>query len=131
MLEQISTSDAPNAIGPYSQAILDKTTNTVSVSGQIAINPKTNSFDESQSIEDQTHQVLKNLGAILKKANSGPEKVLKVRVYLIDMKDFPKVNKIYGDYFANHKPARVTVGVSSLPLGAKLEIECEAKVLSK
>ncbi len=131
MLKQITTDKAPKAIGPYSQAILDKETNVIYVSGQIAIDPETNTFDETQDIEQQTERIMQNIEAILKEAGSNINNTLKIRIYLTDMSDFPKINEIYGSYFTNHKPARATIGVASLPLGAKIEIECEAKAISK
>ena len=131
MLKQITTDKAPKAIGPYSQAILDKETNVIYVSGQIAIDPETNTFDETQDIEQQTERIMQNIEAILKEAGSNINNTLKIRIYLTNMSDFPKINEIYGSYFTNHKPARATIGVASLPLGAKIEIECEAKAISK
>lgn len=128
MLKQISTNNAPKAVGPYSQAILDTETSIIYASGQIAINPETNVFDESQSTEQQTKRILQNLEAVLEETGSNMENILKVRIYLTNMADFPKVNQIYEKYFSIHKPARATVGVASLPLGAKIEIECEAKI---
>ncbi len=128
-LKYIKTANAPKAVGPYSQAVLDMGTNVAYVSGQIAIDAKTNIFDETQTAEEQTKKVLQNLGAILEESGSGFKDVLKVRIYLVDISDFNKVNAVYETYFSGeYKPARVTIGVSSLPLGAKIEIECEAKI---
>ena len=130
MLKQVMTKNAPKAVGPYSQAIIDEELKTIYLSGQIAINPETNVFDESQSIEQQTKRIIQNLKAVLEDAGSDMGNILKVRIYMTDMSNFPKVNQVYGEFFSNHKPARVTVGVTSLPLGAKIEIECEAKMSS-
>ncbi len=127
-LKQITTDKAPKAVGPYSQAIIDDETGMAYLSGQIAINPLTNKFDETQTTEEQANRIMRNLESLLKEIGSGFNKVLKVRIYLTDISEFGKVNEIYGKYFTDYKPARVTVGVSELPLGAKLEIECEAKI---
>jgi 2-iminobutanoate/2-iminopropanoate deaminase len=118
--EIIKTQKAPLAIGPYSQAV--KAGNLLFVSGQISINPKTNEFD-NDNIEIQTEQVLKNIKAILEAGNSSLENVVKVTIYLQDVKDFTLVNKIYSKYFEDSLPARVCVEVSNLPKNAKVEIE--------
>ncbi len=127
-LKHVETDCAPKTVGPYSQAIVDTETNIVYVSGQIAIDAKTNVFNETQTIEEQTEKVLQNLGEVLKESGSSFEKVVKTRIYLTDISEFGKINEIYAKYFSYHKPARATVGVASLPLGAKIEIECEAKI---
>ena len=118
--EIIKTQKAPLAIGPYSQAV--KAGNLLFVSGQISINPKTNEFN-NDNIEIQTEQVLKNIKAILEAGNSSLENVVKVTIYLQDVKDFTLVNKIYSKYFEDSLPARVCVEVSNLPKNAKVEIE--------
>ncbi len=122
-LEVVSTKDAPQAIGPYSQAI--KHNGMVFVSGQIPLNPATMTLVEGTIVE-QTHQVLKNLTAILAASGSNFSNVLKTTVFLRDMNDFDEMNKIYGEYFTSHKPARATVQVSRLPKDVAIEIELVA-----
>ena len=119
----IKTQKAPSAIGPYSQAI--EVGNLLFLSGQISIDPETNEFIDGD-IEIQTEQVLKNVKAILEAGNSSLEDVVKVTIYLQDLKDFVLVNKIYSKYFEDSQPARVTVEVSKLPKNAKLEIDAIA-----
>ncbi|MBA7511949.1 2-iminobutanoate/2-iminopropanoate deaminase [subsurface metagenome] len=97
------------------------------LSGQISINPETNKFIDGD-IEVQTEQVLKNIKAILEAGNSSLEDVVKVTIYLQDLKDFVLVNKIYSKYFEDSLPARATVEVSNLPMNAKVEIEAIAIV---
>ncbi len=130
VLKIVSTDKAPKAVGSYSQAVIDTDTNVVYLSGQVAINPETNDVSEvaGLSVEEQTKRIMQNLEAVLFSAGSDFNHVLKVRIFLTEISDFPKVNEIYGSYFTEHKPARATVGVASLPVGAKVEIECEAKV---
>lgn len=108
------------AIGPYSQAI--KSGNLLFLSGQIPINPETNEFINGD-IEIQTEQVLKNIKAILEAGGSSLEEVVKVTIYLQDIKDFVLVNEIYSKYFGNSLPARACVEVQNLPKNAKIEIE--------
>ena len=108
------------AIGPYSQAI--KSGNLLFLSGQISINPETNEFIDGD-IEIQTEQVLKNIKAILEAGGSSLEEVVKVTIYLQNIKDFILVNEIYSKYFENSLPARACVEVSNLPKNAKIEIE--------
>ena len=121
-MEKIATKNAPEAIGPYSQAI--KHNNLVFVSGQIALDPKTGAM-ASSTIEGQATQVLENLKAILEASGSSLERTLKVTVYLSNMDDFAKVNEIYAKYFTQ-KPARATVEVSKLPKGALVEMDAIA-----
>lgn len=120
-MKVVSTKNAPSAIGPYSQAI--KSNGFVFTSGQIGLN--TNG-ELLSGIEAQTKQVLANLKAVLEEANSGFDCVLKTTIFLVDMNDFALVNEIYGAAFGEHKPARSTVAVASLPKGALVEIECVA-----
>ncbi len=124
MKEQIITKDAPSAIGPYSQAI--KANGFVFLSGQIGINPKDGSVAET--LEEQTTQVLNNIAAILKEANSGFYKVVKTSVFLQDLKDFEAMNKIYETYFKAPYPARSTFQVAKLPKDVKVEIEVIATI---
>lgn len=120
----INTEKAPKAIGPYSQAI--KACNLIFVSGQVPINPLTGKI-ESKDIKEQTKQCLENLKAIIEEAGSKLEKVIKCTIYVTDLKNFAAVNEIYGSYFSVHKPARVCVEVSKLPLEASIEIDAIAK----
>ncbi len=118
----VSTKDAPAAIGPYSQAVIAN--GLVYTSGQIALMP--DGTMETRGIEYQTKQVLKNLYYVLKEAGAGFEHVIKTTIYLADMNDFEKVNEIYAHYFGEHKPARSTIAVKTLPKNALVEIECIA-----
>jgi len=122
-LEVVSTPNAPQAIGPYSQAI--KHNGMVFISGQIPLNPSTMTLVEG-STADQTRQVLNNLKAILEASGSKFENVLKTTVFLRDMNDFDEMNKVYGEYFSSHKPARATVQVARLPKDVAVEIELVA-----
>ena len=98
--------------------------NLIFTSGQIALKPN-GEFLEGDVVE-QTHQVLKNLSAVLEEAGSSLQKVLKTTIFLANMEDFTKVNEVYGEYFKDHKPSRSTVGVKSLPRNALVEIEAIA-----
>ena len=120
MKKVISTAEAPQAIGPYSQAI--EAGGVVFVSGQIPLIPATGELVEG-SVEVQTARVLENLKAILEAAGSSLESVVKTTVYITNMDDFAKVNGIYGQYFQENPPARVCVEVSKLPKGALVEID--------
>jgi len=121
--EIINTKKAPAAIGPYSQAT--KFNNLVFISGQIAINPETNEFLDDD-ITIQTKQVIENIKSILEAAGSSLERVLKVTIFITDMKDFGQVNEVYAEYFGTSLPARACVEVSNLPKGAKIEMEAIA-----
>ncbi len=123
-MEKISTTKAPAAIGPYSQAV--KTGGLVYTSGQIAINPETGNVD-AKGIVEQTEQVMKNLGAVLEAAGSSYEKAVKTTCFLADIKDFSAFNEIYGRYFSE-KPARSCVAVKDLPKGVLVEVEVIAEV---
>lgn len=125
MKQIIDTSDAPKAIGPYSQAI--KTAEFVFASGQIPIDPKTGEFVDG-GIAEQTEQVLKNLSAVLDAAGSGLANVVKTTVFLADMSDFVEMNKVYARYFEVEPPARATVAALGLPRGALVEIEAIAQL---
>lgn len=120
MKKVISTANAPQAIGPYSQAI--EAGGFVFVSGQIPLIPTTGELVEG-SVEVQTARVLENLKAILEAAGLSLEAVVKTTVYITNMDDFTKVNGIYGQYFQENPPARVCVEVSKLPKGALVEID--------
>jgi 2-iminobutanoate/2-iminopropanoate deaminase len=123
MKEIITTSNAPGAIGPYSQAV--KVGGMVYCSGQIPIDPATGEF-VSAEVAEQTDQVLKNLAAVLEAAGSGLHNVVKTTVFLADMNDFAEMNEVYGRYFNENKPARATVQAARLPRDARVEIECVA-----
>ena len=118
----ISTPNAPCAIGPYSQAIVAN--GMVFTSGQIALRPD-GTFLEGD-VEAQTTQVLENLQAVLKEAKSGLNYVVKTTIFLANMDDFASVNAVYGSFFGEHKPARSTVAVKTLPKNALVEIEAIA-----
>ena len=119
MLEKIYTENAPEAIGPYSQAVVFQ--NMVFTSGQIAINPKTGSV-EASTIEEQTEQVCKNLSEVLKAAGSDMSKVIKTVCFLSEMDNFQKFNEVYGKYFTS-KPARSCVAVKTLPKNVLVEVD--------
>jgi len=118
----ISTKEAPQAIGPYSQAVV--VNGFVYTSGQIGLLP--NGELIADDIESQTHQVMKNLFYVLEAANAHFNDVVKTTIFLEDMRDFDKVNAIYAHYFGTHKPVRSTVAVRSLPKNVKIEIDCIA-----
>ncbi|MDR0762183.1 MAG: RidA family protein [Campylobacteraceae bacterium] len=121
-MKTVSTKSAPEAIGPYSQAIIAN--GFIFTSGQIALTSDGKFLDED--IKIQTEQVLKNLSEILKSSGSSLEKVVKTTIFLADINDFAVVNEIYSKAFGEHKPARSTVGVKSLPKNARVEIEAVA-----
>lgn len=123
MAEKVYTKNAPDAIGPYTQAI--KTNGFVFTSGQIAINPQTGNV-EATTIEGQTEQVMKNIGAILAEAGSSFDKAVKTVCFLADMGDFAAFNEIYGKYFTS-KPARSCVAVKTLPKNVLVEVEVIAE----
>jgi len=123
-MQKINTNNAPQAIGPYSQAIA--VGNMVYTSGQIALLPSGEML--TGDVKEQSHQVLKNLSAVLEEAKSGLEKVIKTTIYLADMDDFVAVNEIYASYFKEHKPARSTVAVKTLPKNALVEIDAIALI---
>lgn len=120
MKQIISTSNAPAAIGPYSQAV--QVGNILYTSGQIAIDPQTGNL-AGNTIEEQTKQVMKNLSAILEAAGYTFGEVIKTTVFITDMSQFGTVNQIYGECFTANPPARSCVEVKSLPKGALVEVE--------
>ncbi len=123
MAEVVYTKNAPDAIGPYSQAV--KTNGLVFTSGQIAINPATGNV-EADTIEGQTEQVMQNLKNLLEASGSSLEKAVKTVCFLADMNDFAKFNEIYGKYFTG-KPARSCVAVKTLPKNVLCEVEVIAE----
>lgn len=121
----IAAADAPKAVGPYSQArLVSGDAETLYLSGQLPINPATATMPES--IEEQTEQSLKNMGAILAEAELSFDNVVKTTVLLADIKDFAAMNGVYATFFPNEKPARMCYEVAALPMGAKVEIDCVA-----
>ena len=118
-----STTAAPRAIGPYSQATIAG--DLVLTAGQIALDPATMELVGS-SVAEQTEQVMRNLGAVLEAAGSGFDRVLNTTVFLADMADFAAMNEVYARAFGGHRPARSTVAAAGLPKGARVEIECVA-----
>ncbi len=118
-LKKVATEKAPAAIGPYSQAIICG--DMVFTSGQIPINPATGNV-EAQTIEEQTKQVMENLGEVLKAAGTCFEKAVKTTCFLADINDFAAFNGVYAQYFTT-KPARSCVAVKDLPKGVKVEVE--------
>ncbi len=123
MKKIINTENAPKAVGPYSQAV--EANGFVFISGQIPINPQTSSIIEG-GIKEQTEQVLKNIGAILKQAGLDYSNVIKSTCLLSDMDNFAAMNEVYARYFTVDMPARAAYGVVKLPLGVLIEIECIA-----
>jgi 2-iminobutanoate/2-iminopropanoate deaminase len=120
MIESIRTDRAPQAIGPYSQAV--KANGMVFASGQIPLDPKTMQLVDGD-IRTQTEQVLANLRAVLEAAGTSPDRVVKTTVYLIDMNEFAEMNEVYSAFFAEHRPARSTVQAARLPRDARVEID--------
>lgn len=120
---EIKTSTAPEAIGPYCQAV--RIGNTIYLSGQIPLDPETMEMVQG-GIKEQTRRVLKNLMAVLKEAGAVLGNVVKTTVYLSDMSQFADMNSVYAEFFENHKPARATVQVAGLPKEALVEIEAVA-----
>ena len=118
--EIISTTNAPKAIGPYSQAV--KTNNLMFISGQIPMDPTTGNLVEG-SIEDEANQVLKNLKSICEAAGYSLDDAVKITIFLTDLGNFAVVNDVMKEHFSEPYPARATVEVSGLPLGVNVEIE--------
>jgi len=121
-MEIINTPQAPGAIGPYSQGVLSN--NLLFISGQLGINPATGALAES--VETQTLQVLENIEAIAKAAGLSKTDIMKTTIYLTDLGHFETVNRVYGEFFGQHKPARATLQVSRLPKDGLVEIEAIA-----
>jgi 2-iminobutanoate/2-iminopropanoate deaminase len=123
-MKTVSTNEAPAAIGPYSQGII--VNNMFFSSGQIPLTAEGTLVNGD--IKDQTHQVFKNLQAVLKEAGASLETVVKATVFIKDMDEFSAVNDVYGEYFSTHRPARSCVEVSRLPKDVSIEIEVVALV---
>jgi 2-iminobutanoate/2-iminopropanoate deaminase len=126
MRQQVTTSEAPAAIGPYSQAVAVGG-NLLFTAGQLGMNPETGAF-VGNTAADQARQALKNLMAILEAAGTGPEHVIKNTVFMADMNDFASVNEVYAEFFPHPPPARSAVEVARLPKDGLVEIECIALI---
>ena len=122
-MEIVATSNAPEAIGPYSQAVV--VGDFVYTAGQIPLDPATMKLVEGD-VAVQTERVFENLIAVLDAAGVSLDKVVKTTVYLADMADFPAMNAVYAKFFGDHKPARATVQVAGLPMGVDVEIDAIA-----
>lgn len=121
----ISTSEAPQAIGPYSQAV--RVGELVFLSGQIPLDPQTGQIVAGDTAA-QTRRVMENLGAVLRAAGASFAEVVRATIYLVDLADFAQVNEVYGSYFPTEPPARATVQVAALPRGVAVEIDLIARV---
>jgi 2-iminobutanoate/2-iminopropanoate deaminase len=121
----VSTDSAPQAIGPYSQAVTSE--GLVFCSGQVGLDPASGKLVVG-SIADETRRALENVGAVLAAAGTGFERVVKVTAYLTDMGTFQEFNGVYGEFFDSEPPARATVGVVALPASARVEVECVARL---
>lgn len=128
MKQIIETKNAPQAIGPYSQAV--SAGGFVFASGQIPIDPQTGEF-VTGGVAEQTEQVLRNLAAVLEAAGSSFDKVVKTTVFLADMTDFAAMNEVYARHFKGKPPARATVAAAGLPRGARVEIEAIALLVAE
>lgn len=122
-LRSVSSTEGPRPVGPYSHAIVAG--DLVFCSGMVPVDPATNTLIEGD-IATQTRRALDNLAASLAAAGSDLAHVVKTTVFLVDLGDFKPMNEAYGQRFGEHKPARSTIGVAGLPLGARIEIECIA-----
>ncbi|HEX6184456.1 MAG TPA: RidA family protein [Pyrinomonadaceae bacterium] len=123
MRQIVKTGEAPQAIGPYSQAVVAG--GFVFASGQIPLDPRTGEF-VAGGVAEQTEQVLRNLTKVLEAAGAGLDRVVKTTVYLADMNDFAAMNEVYGRYFPENPPARSTVEAARLPRDARVEIDVVA-----
>jgi len=122
-IETVSTSGAPRAIGPYSQAL--RAGGFLFTAGQVGFDPATGELVDG-GIAEQTRQVLANIRAILEAGGARLGQVVKTTVFLVDMADFAAMNEVYAEVFGTHRPARSTVAVAALPRGARVEIEAVA-----
>ena len=127
MKKPIATQSAPRAIGPYSQAVEARGARTLYLSGQIPLDPASGELVQG-TIEEQTARALENLRAVLTAAGAGFEHVVKTTVFLADLSQFAEFNRTYASYFESSPPARSTVQVAALPLGAAIEIEMVAEL---
>lgn len=124
-IQVIHSESAPKAVGPYSQATAHA--GILYTSGQIGLDPKLGKM-VADDVEAQAEQVTKNLSAVLQEAGASTDDILKVNIFLVDMADFPLVNTIYAAWLGEHRPARATVAVAALPLGAKVEMDLVARL---
>jgi len=124
-IDIIHSDSAPKAVGPYSQAVLFG--GVLYASGQIGLDPQAGKL-VGDDVESQARQVTKNLSAVLSEAGASLSDILKVNIFLTDMGDFPRVNEIYAAWLGEHRPARATVAVAALPLGAKVEMDLIARI---
>lgn len=125
MKKAVTTGEAPRAVGPYSQAIVSD--GWVWASGQIALDPATGVL-VTGGVEAETRRALANLGAVLRAAGSGFDRVVRATVYLVDMADFETMNRVYAESFGTEPPARACVAVAALPRGARVEIDAVARI---
>ena len=125
MREIVTSSEAPEAIGPYSQAV--RADGLLYCSGQVPLDPLSGDLVPGD-VGEQTRRCLLSLRAVLEAGGSGLDQVVKVTAYLTDMGDFPQFNEVYSEFFTNDPPARATVGVAALPKGARVEVDCIALV---
>lgn len=123
-MEIIKTKNAPAPIGPYNQAVVHE--NTIYISGQVALEPDTGKMDNA-NLAEETHRVMRNLGAVLQAAGSDFDHLIKCSIFILDMNEFKTINEVYASFFNEHHPARETVEVSKLPAGARVEISAIAK----
>ena len=123
MREVVTSSEAPEAIGPYSQAV--RADGLIYCSGQVPLDPSSGEL-VSGGVGEQTRRCLTSLRAVLEAGGSSLDNVVKVTAYLTDMNDFPQFNEVYSEFFTNDPPARATVGVAALPKGARVEVDCIA-----
>ena len=125
MRKPVSSTSAPKAIGPYSQAIEARGARTLWISGQVALDPATGELLKGDVVA-QTERVMESLGAILAAAGASFDDVVRCTIFLVDLADFAKVNEVYGRRFPRDPPARATVQVAALPRGARVEIDAVA-----
>jgi 2-iminobutanoate/2-iminopropanoate deaminase len=125
-LQTVTTTDAPAAIGPYSQGIIAN--GLVYTAGQIPLDPATMELVGGADVARQTEQVMRNLAAILDAAGASLQTVVKTTVFLADMQDFAAMNEVYGRHFGDHRPARSTLQAAGLPRNVKVEIEAVAAI---
>ena len=126
-LDIVTTEAAPKAIGSYSQAVSVPAGRLIFCSGQIPIDPRSGELTGAGDIRLETHQVMKNLDAVLRAAGAGFAAVVKTTIYLVDLGNFSAVNEVYAGYFTGTPPARATVQVVALPRGAQVEIDAIAQ----
>ena len=122
-MEIIQTKNAPAPIGPYNQAVVHE--NTIYISGQVALDPLSGIMDNA-NLAEETHRVMRNLGAVLEAAGSDYDHIIKCSIFILDMNEFKAINEVYASFFKDHHPARETVEVSKLPAGARVEISAIA-----